>query len=217
MTKKELDQIVLSIEFLLISVVQGVALAALATSASGPIASLEIEYWPYIASAFLLILIFWSQAIIHAISFINWPLDLTHTFLYFLAGFIEVVAFTEMTNPLKWFGLIVIFFIVAAFLYIIDLQLIKNRRQNFQNNDAGKKLYSHILKEQLFELSVLVPAGFIYNAFAFYLIYTYPNIFITQKFHVLLIIFQVAFGLLSLFVSIKSFKKRSRLITQGLS
>ena len=40
-----LDQTVVDIEFLLISVIQGVALATLATNAVSPISNLQIEYW----------------------------------------------------------------------------------------------------------------------------------------------------------------------------
>lgn len=69
--KNRLDQFVLDIEFLLISVVQGVVLATLAASAVGPITKLQFEFWLYIISAFLVIIIFWSNAIVHALSFIS--------------------------------------------------------------------------------------------------------------------------------------------------
>lgn len=94
MTKERLDQFVLDIEFLLISVVQGVALGALAAGAIEPLATMDYQYFPYIVAGFLLILTFWSQAIVHSLSFINWPLDLGHNFLYFLASLVEVLAFS---------------------------------------------------------------------------------------------------------------------------
>src|ERR1700754_633124 len=103
MNRERLDQFVLDIEFLLISAVQGVALGALAGAASEPISSLNFQYWPYILSGFLLILTFWSQAIIHSLSFIKWPLDLWHNFLYFLMGLIEFLAFNHLQDPLRWF------------------------------------------------------------------------------------------------------------------
>jgi hypothetical protein len=70
MNRERLDQFALDIEFLLISVVQGVALGSLAASAAGTLMSLRFEFFVYIISAFLLILIFWSGAILHALSFI---------------------------------------------------------------------------------------------------------------------------------------------------
>ncbi len=59
MNQEKLDQFTLDIEFLLISVVQGVALGALATGASIPLSNMDLQYWPYILSGFLLILTFW--------------------------------------------------------------------------------------------------------------------------------------------------------------
>jgi len=103
--KKRLDEFVVDIEFLLISVVQGVALAALAAAAAPIVANLQLEYWPYIVSALLFILIFWSQAIMHVLGFIKWPLDMIHNFLYFVASLIEVMAFSVMNKPLVWFSL----------------------------------------------------------------------------------------------------------------
>ena len=105
--------------------VQGVALGALGTAASQPLSNLDFQYWPYILSGFLLILTFWSQAIIHSLSFIKWPLDIRHNFLYFLAGLVEFLAFEHLQDPLRWFIFQLLFVIVASVLYYIDLKLIK--------------------------------------------------------------------------------------------
>lgn len=214
--KERLDQFVLDIEFLLISVVQGVALAALAGAAIGPIADLQIHYWLYIVSAFLIIIIFWSNAIVHALSFIDWPLDLTHNFLYFLASFVEVLSFSKMTDPVHWFGFVSALFVVAGILYIVDLDLIKKHREDFSKSEAGRVLYQHIYHEQAFELKVLVPAGLLFNLVAFWLVKTYPTFFLVQNFHTALIIIQVVFECVVLVNSIKSFKKRSILITKAV-
>jgi len=107
--KEHLDHVALDVEFLLISVIQGVALVTLATSAVGPMISMETGTWPYIAVAFLFILIFWSGAIIHAVSFIDWPIDLIHSFLYFLASIIEIVAITNLMHPVLWFFFLFLF------------------------------------------------------------------------------------------------------------
>src|SRR3989344_2965707 len=113
--KKELDSKAVEIEFLVISVIQGLAIQMLAVSASDPLSSLKYEYWFAIISAFILILIFWSQALLHTVSFIDWPIDIVHTFLYFLASFVEVMAFTHVANPLKWFVFGSTFLVIAGF------------------------------------------------------------------------------------------------------
>ena len=213
--KVELDHVVLDIEFLLISVVQGVALTALATGAIDIIGNMKLEYLPYVMSGFLLILTFWSQAMIHALSFIDWPLDLMHGFLYFLASFIEVITFSQLSNPQKWFVFIIIFFIVAAILYIFDWRVIVSRKKQFQKSVEFRKLYQHMYNRQKFELFVILPLGFIYNIIAVSIIYLYPDIFIVHHWHIIIAIIQVVFSLILLNDSIKSFNKRSILINDS--
>lgn len=212
MKKGKLDQITLDIEFLLISVIQGVALATLAANAAEPIGNLTFEYWMYIASSFILILNFWSQAIVHALSFIDWPLDLSHNFLYFLASFIEVMAFSHMTDPMKWFGFMLLFFLVATILYAIDLSLIKNRKNSLAHSPHAMKLYGHILKREKFEFSTLIPLAIVYHVVAFLLILKLPRFFIEQKYHLYLIGGQLGFGIFSLFDSMRNFRTRIKLI-----
>lgn len=215
MNKEKLDQFVLDIEFLLISVVQGVALGALASAASKPLSEMQFQYWPYIISGFLLILTFWSQAIIHSLSFIKWPLDLSHNFLYFLAGLVEFLAFEHITDPLRWFVFQFVFVAVATLLYIVDLRLIKQHKRDF-NTETEKGLYKHILEEQVSEMKTLIPTGFIFNGLAVYLIWAYPEFFITQGYHIIIVGLQVLFNLVIIAVSLKSFKKRSKLISESV-
>lgn len=211
--KEKLDQFTLDIEFLLISAVQGVALGALATAAAEPLATLNYQYWPYILSGFLLILTFWSQAIIHSLSFIKWPLDLTHNFLYFLMGLVEFLAFTQLQDPLRWFVFQLIFVIVAAALYFVDYLLIKDGKKHFSDTPEEKALYKHILDEQVTEMKSLIPSGLIFNSLAVFLIWKYPDFFIRDGWHVLIVGVQVLLTIYIISVSIKSFRVRSRLIT----
>lgn len=211
---EKLNQFTLDIEFLLISVVQGVALAALAASSAHIVRNLEFQYWPYVIASFILILNFWSQAIIHAISFIDWPLDLAHNFLYFLASFIEVMAFSYLSDPLRWFGFMNAFLIVAAILYLVDLSLIKSRKSNFLTN-ADKKLFNHILLRELFELKYLVPTAILFTGICFAAIYFRPDIFMDQGWHLLLVGIQTLFGAFVLFESITNFRTRARLVTES--
>ncbi len=200
-----LDQFVLDIEFLLISVVQGVALSALAAAAIGPITTLQYQYWPYIISAFLVIFIFWSQAIIHALSFIDWPLDLAHNLFYFLASFVQVIAFSQITNPNEWFVGMTVLFAVAFLLYIVDYKIILNRKKEFVDENE-KALYKHLKKQHELDMYITVPVGFIVNAVSAYLIFT------GKVPHLYLISLQLFFQGIVLYETIQSFKKRSGLI-----
>jgi len=213
MNREKLNQFTLDIEFLLISVVQGVALGALAGAASEPLSSLDFQYWPYILSGFLLILTFWSQAIIHALSFIKWPLDITHNFFYFLAGLVEFLAFQHLQDPLRWFIFQLVFVVVASILYFIDLKLIKDGKVHFNDNPQERALYKHILDEQVSEMKSLIPSGLVFNSLAVFLIWKYPEVFITQGYHVIIVGIQVLLTTYIISVSIKSFRVRSRLIS----
>lgn len=213
MNREKLNQFTLDIEFLLISVVQAAALGALATAASGPLSNLDFQYWCYILSGFLLILTFWSQAIIHSLSFIKWPLDLTHNFFYFLAGFVEFLAFQHLEDPLRWFIFQLLFVVVASILYFIDLRLIKEGKRHFTDNPDEKALYKHILDEQVMEMKSLIPSGLIFNSLAVFLIWRFPEFFILQGYHVLIVGIQVLLTIYIITVSIKSFRVRSKLIS----
>lgn len=210
--KEKLDQFAINIEFLLISVVQGVALGALATNASEPIASMQFEYWLYVGSGFLFILNFWSQAIIHTLSFIDWPLDMPHNFLYFLVSLIEVMAFSHITSPLLWFAFISAFFVAAIALYLFDLSLIRKHQEKFNATQAQKQLYGHMFKRETFELSVFLPAALIFNLIALAALKLFPRVFLTNHNHLILIGLQVLFGLIFLIDSMRNFNKRSQLI-----
>ncbi len=212
---EKLDQVVIDIEFLLISVVQGVALAALASSATPVVASLKFEYWPYIISGFLFILIFWSQAIMHVIGFIRWPIDMIHNFIYFLASLIEVIAFSEMENPLFWFMAIFIFVVVSALLYLYDFKMMNERKQILSKTLPGKELFNDLIKEQSFYIRFVVPSGLIFNLGCILLIHRYPAIFIEQHFHLILIGLQIFFALGILFSSLKTFNRRLKLIQKS--
>ena len=213
MNREKLNQFTLDIEFLLISAVQGVALGALAGAASEPLSNLDFQYWPYILSGFLLILTFWSQAIIHSLSFIKWPLDLAHNFLYFLAGLVEFLAFNQLQDPLRWFIFQLAFVIVASILYFVDYKLIKDGKKNFDDTPAQVALYKHILGEQKTEMKTLIPSGIIFNTLAVFLIWRYPEFFITQGYHIFIVAIQVLLTIYIITVSIKSFRVRSRLIS----
>lgn len=206
--REKLDGLALDIEFLLISVVQGVALGVLASIASGLIENFMPEYFLYIVSAFLLILTFWSQAIIHAISFIDWPLDLFHSFLYFLASLIEVIAFSQIVHPLRWFAFMSVFFVVALVLYIYDLNLISVHARKYLDSESGKRLYRHIVNRQKFELKLIVPFGLVGNLLAYLILKSNPEM------HFFLAVFEVVFFTGVLINSIASFKGRSRLISE---
>jgi hypothetical protein len=212
--KQRLDHIALDAEFLLISVIQGVALVTLANPAAGPLMSLQIQTWPYVIAAFIFILIFWSGAIIHAVSFIDWPIDLVHSFLYFLASLIEILAITSLVHPLQWFFLLFLFQVVAFILYFYDLRLIKQHKDIFLRNSAGKKLYLHMFTEQYGEIKLYLPISTLLFIIAVIAIYLQPKLFIQDGYHEILILLQILFAVMFLIKELKTFKIRTQLLLQ---
>lgn len=214
MNKSELDKIVIEIEFLIISIIQGIALSTLAISAMSSLTGLRYEYWPYVLSALIILLVFWALAISHTVSFISWPLSMSHNFLYFVATLLEVIAFAYVSNPLLWFAFNFLFFLVAGVLYFLDLKLIEWRKDSFSATDAQQKLYAHIHSDQRFQIAVFVPSIIIFSFAAWMLIYFFPLYFIEGKHHLWLIGIQIIMGFGAMFYSVKTFGVRARLISE---
>src|SRR5581483_8062263 len=163
LTRERLDGTVVDIEFLLIAVIQGLAITTLAVESEHVIGDLEWEYMPYVLAGFVLILNFWSLAIIHSVSFISWPFDIVHTLLYLLAAFVEVAAFAQITHPAKWFIFMFGFFLVSFVLYLWDARMVREHREDFQDTPERAALYAHIDSRQRMELKFLLPAALVFH------------------------------------------------------
>jgi hypothetical protein len=169
-TRRELRHLVLDVEFVLISVVQGVALSTLAIEAAPMLRSHDVLAYVFVATGLLFVLSFWSVALIHAISFVTWPMDLVHYFFYFALALLECLTFTHMEHPRDWFGYSVAFFVVSWGLYVYDFGLIVRRRAMFADSQARRALYEHIFNRQRVEMLVLMPAGLVFNLVAYVLV-----------------------------------------------
>ena len=156
LTRERLDGTTVDIEYLLIAVIQGFALATLAVDAEPVINEGAWIYSPYVLAAFILIVNFWGLAIIHSISFISWPFDLVHTLLYLVVGFVEVAAFSQVTHPAAWFVFMLAFFVVSAVLYVWDMKMIIERRADFEDTPARARLYAHVEGWQSAEVKLVL-------------------------------------------------------------
>ncbi|MBI3943425.1 MAG: hypothetical protein HY326_10470 [Chloroflexi bacterium] len=192
--KSNLDSLVISIELTLISIIQGAALAVLFSSATNPVFNLQLEYWPYIVVGLTTILIFWSRSLVHTLTFISWPLDFTHNFLYIGSTLLEALALTQVTNPSNWFGILTVYSCVILVLYYADLIMIKHYDYDFRGPIA-RKLYQDILEDQRLNVRILMPGSILFHFFAWAVINRWPDIFIDGHWHVALGIYQVLVGL----------------------
>lgn len=213
LTREKLDGTVVDIEFLLIAVIQGLALTTLAVESEGVLGEGEFLYWPYVAAGFVLIMNFWSLAIIHSISFIRWPFDLVHTILYFLATFIEVTAFTQITHPTGWFIAMFAFFVVSGLLYLWDARMIREQRAAYQDTPERASLYRHIHERQHAELRTMLPAALVFHGAIVVVLLVAPELILDHDRHVYVVSAQLVFGLLFLAGIVRDFRVREKLIT----
>ena len=66
LTRDRLDGTVVDIEFLLIAVIQGLALTTLAVASEDIIAEPNWLAWPYMIAGFILICNFWTLSMVHS-------------------------------------------------------------------------------------------------------------------------------------------------------
>lgn len=210
--KHELDVLVETIEFTLISVIQGVALYFLINDSKDILTGFQYEYWIYIAVAFILLCMFWSQALVHIMGFISWPLEFVHTFLYFLVVGFEVLLFENLSKPTQWFFWNMFFFAVVGLLYYADLRLLRTKKGRFEKSDIGVQFYKQLQRQQKIGLYFLTPAGIGFSFVAWKLLTHYPDFFLVQHWHLLLGMLQLLVAVTVLLWSLKTFKSHFKCI-----
>ena len=210
MTK--LDEIALNIELVLISIIEAVALTFLAENAITVMHTPEwLRYLPYLAAGLTIILVFWSQAILHAVSFIRWPLRMEHMLLYFVAAFVQVVAYSEIEHLALWFFWWTVFSIIALVIYIVDLRVIRDAIPKFSLHDGGAYI-REVERRHLLEMKYLVPVALAFNGIAAALVYWNPGLFENVWALMALGALQFLFSLGALVDCVRNFHERSALL-----
>src|SRR5690349_832613 len=99
----DLENLATSVELTLASVLQGIALSLLIPKTVELTTSGQLAKLPYIPASLLLIFLVCVTFIAHALSFITWPFDPVHNFLYFLIAGSEAVLLALIDQPAEWF------------------------------------------------------------------------------------------------------------------
>jgi len=209
----QLDNTVVGIELTLISIIQGLALGALATSSVRPLVSLQWEVWPYIAAGLLVILIFWSRSLVHTLSFIGWPLEFGHTFLYFGATLVEAVALSQVSDPEKWFALNALYAAVVWGLYAYDLRLVRQRVDDF-DTPPERALLADILHDQRVNIGFMMPAAAAFQVIAWWLLHEFPQVMLARRWHLLLIGATLLFSANYLYGGVRLLRRRREWIVE---
>jgi hypothetical protein len=193
-TQAELDDLVITIELTLISIIQAVALTFLADRARDVLVNLQLAFWPYIVTGLLIILLFWSRSLIHTLTVIRWPLELGHNFMYIACTLVEAVNFTQLTNPLHWYALNALFGIMIWALFALDLRMIR-RRIIDSAGPIGSKLYAIVEQEQFLNIRLFMPATVVFNLLAMIALWLWPVFLVEQSGHVIIGLVQLAVAL----------------------
>lgn len=164
-TQIQLDKLVVNIELTLISIIQGVALYFLTDRSYDVLIRLQLTLWPYVITGLLIILLFWSRSVIHTLTVIRWPLDLSHNFIYIACTLVETVTFTQLPNTLHWYALNTLFSLIIWALFALDLRMIR-RRMADSAGPASSKLYAIVEREQLLNIRFFIPASVVFNLLA---------------------------------------------------
>lgn len=211
--KTQLDTAVVGIELTLISIIQGLALGVLAAAAIAPLIGWQWQTWPYIATGLAVILIFWSRSLIHTLSFIGWPLEFGHTFLYFGATLIEAVALSQVSNPERWFALNALYALAVWWLYAYDLRVVRRHAGDFGTPDE-RALYDDIVRDQRANIRVLMPMAVAFQSVAWWLVHRYPQHLLDARWHLLLIGLTLLFSLNYLYGGVTLLRQREGWILQ---
>lgn len=184
--KTRLDATVVGIELTLISIIQGLALGVLAANAVQPMVQLQWETWPYVLTGLAAILIFWSRSLVHTLSFIGWPLEFGHTFLYFAATLVEVAALSQIGHPERWFALNALYAAAVWLLYAWDLRVVRAHAGDF-STPGERALLSDIVRDQQLNIRWMMPMAVAFQATAWWLLHAWPQTMIQGRWHLLLI------------------------------
>ncbi len=209
----QLHDTVVGIELTLISIIQGLALGVLAASAVQPLIGLQWEVWPYIATGLLTVLIFWSRSLVHTLSFIGWPLEFGHTFIYFAATLIEAVALSQVSNPEHWFALNALYAAVVWGLYGYDLHLVRQREEDF-DSPPERALLADIIHDQRVNIGFMMPTAVMFQGFAWWLVRRFPQAMLTQRWHLLLIALTLLFSINYLYGGVRILRRRQGWIVE---
>lgn len=188
--RRDLDSTIVEIELTLVSIIQGVALTVLIESAREVVAGPHLTFWPYVLSGLLIILVFWSRAVLHIITVIRWPLEFGHNFLYIGCALVEALLFAQLHKPATWFAFAAAFLAVGWVLFVYDLKLIRARTRD-SAGEASNRLCAMVTRDQWLNIALLLPAVFVMNlAFAF-AIHRWPDVFLAGSGHVWLVAAQI--------------------------
>jgi hypothetical protein len=211
MTK--LDEIAVNVELVLISLIEGVALVTLAEQIVVALQEPDwYRYLPYMIGGFLILLVFWTQSILHALSFIRWPIRVEHMFLYFASALLQIIAYTGILHVGSWFFWWSMFSLVAMGMYFLDLWILEDSYPSFAKIKGGAEFLKKVEERHLYEMKYLVPAALGFNIICMLAVLLVPDFFQNVFVYMIPGWLQVGFTGYALYDCVKNFRTRSAMI-----
>lgn len=152
----ELDDLIVNTELTLISLIQGIALFFLAEYAVEAYRESSWQSIPYVLTGLLIVLAFWSRALIHTFTIIGWPLEFTHNFLYIGLTLLESMTFAETLHPRSWWTIYVLFVSGCWLLFLSDVRMIDARLAQ-SRGPASRRFLEEVRREQLLQCRLVMP------------------------------------------------------------
>ncbi len=211
--RRELDGRIIDVELALIAIIQAVPLVLLADKVAEPIMEMNWQVLPYLVVGLLTVLLFWSRAVIHTLSFIGWPLDFTHNFLYILSTLVQAILVSQIANPKIWYAIWIAYSGILWITYAVDLRMIR-RQLKMEREMNDRLLLEDVLKDQLLNVRYYMPGAILLSAFAFITVKYCPVFFITGHWHLAFAVGQVVLGLLYLWEGYGILRRRNDRILQ---
>jgi len=213
MTK--LDEIAVNVELVLISLIEGVALVTLAEQI---VVSLQEPDWyrylPYMLAGFSILLVFWAQSILHAVSFIRWPIRIEHMFTYFASALLQIIAYSSILHIGTWFFWWSLFSLVAMGMYFLDLWILRDSYASFSKLKGGTAFLSEVERRHIFEMKFLVPSALAFNVAGVLAVLIFPDFFQNPLVYMIPGTLQFLFSAFALFDCTRNFRSRSRMIAE---
>lgn len=209
--ERDLSALIITIEFTLISVMVGVVLFPLMDHAQQLIRAQRFEYWLYIVGGALFILYLWTEVITHSLSIIGWPFEFGHNLLYIVFALTFAIQMNFLDDPLIWFVLTTLNAAMAAIMILYDYRMIIRQRET--TTGAAHRLFLLASQRQR-QLIVTMPLTMASGIIAVLAIVLFPDLFLKQHLHLVMIAFQVLVVLVQIVRTVRTFNSWQEAILQ---
>jgi hypothetical protein len=189
---RNLSELVVTIEFTMISIIAGLILVILVENATPIIRNLQFEYWPYVLLGLLMIMRSWIDKMGHVLAFIRWPLDLGHNVLYIGQAFLLGFLFHLLNDPQAFFAVSSLYWLWMLAIGVYDRRLLNYHKA--RASGMAVELYARADRRQqrLVRNALTLVLSMILATVAMLL---FPEFFITAHGHLLFVLPFCAFYL----------------------